>query len=229
MTKLLYLENWNLLTCESKIIKTTTYRDKPAIVLDQTVFYPQGGGQPWDTGAITGSHGLCAVNEVRFDPETGTVYHLGAITGELTAGDAVSCTVDEPRRLLNSRLHSGGHLLDMALARLGINWKPSKGYHFPEGPYVEYVGTLDGLDKEKLRGEIETVCAALIGEDMPTSMTFLPKGEVKGKPARVVLYGNHQIPCGGTHVNHLGQIGAVTVRKIKQEKDLVRIAYAIAG
>jgi Ser-tRNA(Ala) deacylase AlaX len=225
-TLLLYLSDWNQLTATATVTEVTTYKEKVAIVLDQTIFYPQGGGQPWDTGSIIkNANAVFMITEVRF--ENGIVYHIGTMTSDIKAGDTVTCSVDEPRRTLNSRLHSGGHLLDMALSRLGINWKPGKGYHFPEGPYVEYAGSLEGLDKEKLKNDIEAACAALIATNTPTTISFLPEGVVNGKPARVVLYGSHQIPCGGTHVNSLGEIGQLTIRKIKQEKENIRVGYDI--
>lgn len=168
--------------------------------------------------------------DVRF--EDGIVYHLTGTDSEtvqkIKVGTVVQCIVDAPRRQLNSRLHSGGHLLDMALVSLGITWKPGKGYHFPDGPYVEYAGSLEGVDKEKLKTDIEVACRALIAANTPTSIAFLPEGEVNGKPARVVLYGEHRIPCGGTHVNHLGEIGRMSIRKIKQDGPNIRIGYDVS-
>jgi len=52
--------------------------------------------------------------------------------------------VNEEKRRLYARLHSGGHFLDIATKRVGLNWIPSKGFHFAEGSYVEYVGTIEG-------------------------------------------------------------------------------------
>jgi Ser-tRNA(Ala) deacylase AlaX len=48
--------------------------------------------------------------------------------------------IDEAVRKLNARLHSAGHLLDVAVSRLKLDWKAGKGYHFQDSPYVEYVG-----------------------------------------------------------------------------------------
>ena len=226
MTKLLYLEDWDQLNGSAKVIEITTYKDKPALVLDQTIFYPQGGGQPWDMGTLTGPSGSFAVNEVRFD--AGTVYHIGTMTGAIEAGATVQLTVDAARRKLHCRLHSGGHLLDMAVKALRLQWIPGKGYHFPEGPYIEYAGSLDGLDKEKIKVDLEAQCAKLIAANTATSIRFMPDKLVNGKPARMVLYGDFELACGGTHVNALGELRQVTVRKIKQEGSNVRVAYDVA-
>ncbi len=238
MTKLLYLENWNQLSCSATIQEVATYQDKPAIVLDQTVFYAQGGGQPADNGTITGPNGSFQVEAVRFD--SGIVYHMGQITGELKTGDTVICAVEPTRRALHCRLHSGGHLLDMAIYELGLGWVPGKGYHFPEGPYVEYAGTLVGGDKEKIKTDIEKICAKLIAADTKTSIIFMPKEKMhevcrhvpdylpEGKPARVVMYGDFGVPCGGTHVNSLGEIKTLTIRKIRQDGANIRVAYDVS-
>lgn len=227
MTKLLYLENWNILESPARVARITSYKEKPAITLDQTIFYPQGGGQPWDTGTIVGSNGSFKVSEVRFDPETGIVYHIGAMAGTIKAGDDVQCAVDAPRRALNSRLHSGGHIIDMAIAELGLRWKPGKGYHFPEGPYIEYIGALNEEAKESLKAEIEKRTHQLIAQQIPVTTKFLANQLINGKPARVVMYGEHAVPCGGTHVNNLREVGTIVIRKIKQEKEIVRVSYGL--
>lgn len=227
MTKLLYLENWNLLTGEAKVTEVTTYKEKQAIVLDQTIFYPQGGGQPWDTGSIIKSANAgFMITEVRF--ENGVVYHIGTMTGDIKSGDTVTCSVDEPRRKLHSRLHSAGHVIDMAVRQLGLDWKPGKGYHFPEGPYIEYAGVLDESTKENLKTEIERISNEIIQKNIPVTIRFISDQIVNGKPARVVMYGDFSVPCGGTHVNALGEIGQLTIRKIKQDKDAVRISYDVS-
>lgn len=237
MTKLLYLEDWNILSNKAQVTQVAQYKEKLALVLDQTIFYPQGGGQPWDTGTITvlnaggigqGPTGSFAVTEVRFDPETGNVYHIGTMTGEIKPGETVSCNVNKERRDLNSRLHSGGHIIDMAVRQLGLDWKPGKGYHFPEGPYIEYAGVLDESAKENLRTEIERISNEIINQKIPVTIKFIADQLVNGKPARVVMYGEHSVPCGGTHVNNLSEVGTVNIRKIKQEKGAIRVGYDVS-
>lgn len=225
-TLLLYLSDWNQLTGTATVTEVTTYKEKLAIVLDQTIFYPQGGGQPWDTGSIIkNANAVFMITEVRF--ENGIVYHIGTMTGDIKAGDTVTCSVDEPRRVLNSRLHSAGHVIDMAVRQLELDWKPGKGYHFPEGPYIEYTGAIADADKEKMKSEIERISNEIIKKNIPVTIRFVADQIVNGKPARVVMYGDFAVPCGGTHVNNLGEIGLVTIRRIKMEKENIRVAYDI--
>ena len=81
------------------------------------------------------------VEEVRY--ADGEVLHIGHYEGRhLIQGEDIRLVVDEQRRKLNTRLHSAGHILDMAVNELGYAWIPGKGHHFPDGPYVEYQADL---------------------------------------------------------------------------------------
>ncbi len=236
-TNLLYMEDMARLTCEAKILSITEENGKSVIVLDQTVFYPQGGGQPYDQGTINSQDSIFAVEEVRF--VDGMIKHIGSITnGNFMVGETVNCHVDASRRQLNSRLHSGGHLLDMAVSELGLDWIPGKGFHFPDGPYVEYQGQLPE-DTENLKKQLEKVANNFIDQSVQTHIQFMPKEQMstickhvpdylpEGKPARVVFYGAYAVPCGGTHVANLTEISHFSIRKIKLEKGNIRISYTI--
>jgi Ser-tRNA(Ala) deacylase AlaX len=238
-TKLLYLENHSLLVCDARVLSIDEENGKAVAVLDQTVFYPQGGGQPFDTGIIKSNSGTFNVEEVRF--VDGLVKHVGYFDGSrFTVGDLVTCYVNEDRRNLHTRLHSGGHLVDMAMKALEIKWIPGKGYHFPQGPYVEYAGDPFGVDLEKLKVDLESKANEIIVNNDTISIHFMPKEEMHtvcdfvpdylpaGKPARVVMYGKFGIPCGGTHVDNLKDIGYLIIRKIKKEKDKIKVSYDVS-
>ena len=237
-TKLLYLEDFNLHLCEAHVEAVSEENGKTVVVLDQTVFYPQGGGQPYDKGTIQTTAAKFQVDEVRF--VEGIVRHIGSFElGTFTDGETVQCTIDVERRKLHSRLHSAGHVVDMGVTKLGLGWVPGKGYHFPDGPYVEYAGTRAEEGREKLKADLEAACNACVAEARATKLIFMPKSEMhsvchfvpdylpEGKPARVVMYGDFGVPCGGTHVNNLSEIKRIIIRKIKPEKDKIRVAYDI--
>ncbi len=137
-TSLTYLEDMSLLALEAEVLAVEEEEGKTVVVLDQTIFYPQGGGQPFDQGFIRSASAVFKVEEVRF--VDGIVKHVGMFEqGNFSAGETVQCEVDAERRLLHARLHSAGHVVDLALLEFpNIHWKPGKGYHFPQGPYVEY-------------------------------------------------------------------------------------------
>jgi Ser-tRNA(Ala) deacylase AlaX len=238
MTKLLYLEDFNLLDVDAKVVEVLEENGRIVVVLDQTVFYPQGGGQPYDQGIIESLNAKFLVEEVRF--LEGVVKHIGKFEhGVFQKGETVQCKVDGVRRALNSQLHSAGHVVEMAVVKLGLTWIPGKGYHFPDGPYVEYTGSLEGIDKEKLKIDFERACNEFVSEGRKTELRFMPKSEMssvchfvpdyipEGKPACVVLFGDFGVPCGGTHVSNLSEIKQMTIRKIKAEGKNIRVGYDV--
>ena len=237
-TKLSYLDNSEQLNSEATVLEQTQDNGRDVVVLDQTIFYPQGGGQPYDKGIIEGKTGKLVVEEVRFID--GVVKHIGKFElGKFNAGEMVKCTVDAERRLLNSRLHAAGHIVDMAVTELKLNWVPGKGYHFSEGPYVEYAGSFDMAEKEKLKSDIETLCNKFITEDRKVEVRLMDKEKLaevckfvpdyipEGKPCRVVMYGSFAVPCGGTHVTHLDEVRRMTIRELKNKGGNIRVAYDI--
>lgn len=237
-TRLLYLETADLVT-ESTVLDVIYDGEQTKIVLDATLFYPQGGGQPSDRGEILSQGGVFAVESVRF--VDGLVYHQGAFTaGTFKLGDKVTGSINKELRLMHSRLHSAGHLIDFAMRKLGFKWRPTKGYHFADGPYVEYAGTLDSIDIEKLQKDLGAICNDTIKKDAQTRSFLVTLDELKklcesvpeylpqNKPIRVVVFEDFYVPCGGTHVSRLSEIGALFVKKIKAKGELVRISYTIS-
>jgi len=237
-TKLIFMEKMGLLKCPAMVQQVFEEEEKIMVILDQTVFYPQGGGQPYDQGFIESDEAKFRVDEVRFID--GLVQHMGEFeSGNFNEGDEVVCHVNKERREHHRRLHSGGHVVDMALFEMGVEWKPSKGYHFPDGPYVEYEGSLEGVEKETFMKDLEAKMNEIIKRDITTSIQFMPKDQMhtvchhvpdylpEGKPARVVLYGDFGVPCGGTHVDKLKYINAISIRKIKAKGGKVKVGYNV--
>ncbi len=235
MTILKFLENTYLFQFESKIQAVQTVDTQNAIILEATIFYPQGGGQPSDTGKIFSSKGCFQVENVRLD-EAGVVWHFGFFeSGALNAGDSVSLELNEARRILNAKNHSAGHLIDCAVAKERMDMlKPIKGYHFPEGPYVEYEGKLDNPENYILA--LQKRVDDLIAQNLRLEKKEYSPKEAKekgiwapaGKSARVVNFqGFEGCGCGGTHVNTSSEIGKITLRKIKSKKDKTKIHYTL--
>lgn len=237
-TKLLYLDVMDILENEAKVLDVYQENGKDVVVLDQTIFYPQGGGQPYDTGKITSGASEFSVEEVRY--VEGVVKHIGKFTkSTFNKSDEITCLVEPERRKLNSRIHSGGHLVDMSVYEAKPSWIPGKGYHFPDGPYVEYTGELLEEEKENLIKRLEDAGNSFIKRQIPVKVLFCKKNELsqfcrhvpdnipEGKPTRLVLFGDFGVPCGGTHVSNLSEIKKFTIRKVKQEKDKIRVSYDV--
>jgi Ser-tRNA(Ala) deacylase AlaX len=129
--------------------------------------------------------------------------------------------------------------MDWAIYLLGYDWVPVKGFHYVQGPYVQYSGTFDDIDKGKLMKDIEDKCNELIEKGVEVKAIFVERdkvGEVsnfplknipEGKPVRVVLMEDFGIPCGGIHVDNIKEIGPMKIRKIKFESGNVRVAYTL--
>ena len=166
MTQLLYLQDTYLFKSNSSILEIRALEDgRTAIILDQTIFYPQGGGQPCDIGTISTNQARYRVTDVRLDAY-GDVHHIGTFeTAQFVPGEQVDLEIDQDRRIRNAKLHSAGHLLDCAVAQLGLQIKPSKGYHFREGPYVEYEGEI--ASTPEMIQAIQTNIDALIEANLP--------------------------------------------------------------
>jgi Ser-tRNA(Ala) deacylase AlaX len=242
-TVLLYLDEFDTTTAEARVISVTQAEDgRQDVTLDQTCFYPRGGGQDWDMGTITGPDGVFTVEEVRLD-EQGVVHHMGTFSqGAFSQDAAVKLAVDGVRRSENTRLHSAGHLLDLAVDRLQYPWTPGRGAHYPHMSFVEYTGEFDPEQAEEIRKAIEETVRKAVTEGGENEIRFMPVSEMHtvcrhvpetiptNKPARVVIYdGDFGVPCGGTHVKDLKDIGQVSITKVKAKKGIIKVSYIVGG
>jgi Ser-tRNA(Ala) deacylase AlaX len=244
-TELLYLQDFDVVECEATVVVVATVMDgRTDVQLDKSCFYARGGGQDWDTGRIKGLDSLAVfeVHEVRLD-ESAVIHHIGTFkSGQFKVGERVECAVDTQRRTVNTRLHSAGHMVDLAVDRLKLDWKPVKGGHYPHMSFVEYEGIIDPGQVESISQQIETIANDVIAKGSQNEIRFIPVSEMyticrhvpdnipTNKPARVVIYdGTFGVPCGGTHVRDVGDIGHITIAKIKSKKGLIRVSYAVEG
>jgi Ser-tRNA(Ala) deacylase AlaX len=239
-THLSYLDNSFLLDSPAQVVGVLEAEGGlKSVVTDRTIFYPQGGGQPYDQGFIENGNGKFDVKEVRF--KEGVVYHLGNfISGNFNPGEQVQLIVNRDRRMLNCRLHTAGHLVDVAMQQAGYQMPPNKGYHFPDSPYVEYAGAIPAEQREEVLKKVQEAADKLVAENLTVSARLIEKENLKDhcyfvpdyipkdKPSRVVFIGGaNGCPCGGTHVGALGEIGAVKIKKIQVKGGNTRVSYSI--
>ena len=237
-TKLLYLEHQNLYESEATIELSQHDGEQTNIILDQTIFYPQGGGQPYDRGYIKSGETVFEVTDVRW--VEGQVHHKGKyLQGTpLKPQQKVSLHIDQPRRILNSKLHSAGHIIDSVVHEFGLSWLASKGYHYPDSPYVEYEGQITPEQKAALPAEIEKRANELIQKGFETQAFIINPLDVqkyclfpnanfpKDKPLRIVIVsGDKGCPCGGTHVSNIREIGSMHTPKIESKGGRIKVKY----
>ena len=238
LTKLLYWDKLDLLEFDSIVSDVVENEASTTVILNETAFYPQGGGQPYDQGFIKTRSATFKVEEVRFINLK--VHHIGHFeTGKFKVGEEVAGLIDAERRLYLARIHSAGHIVDYSIRQLKLGWKPGKGYHFPEGPYDEYEGSLEGLDKEKLKAELEKKCNDVLKKFPPVDIKFMTKDEMhkvcdnvpehltEKKKGRVLMYDDYGMACGGTPIRDSQKIGHITIRKIKMEGGKIRVGYEV--
>jgi Ser-tRNA(Ala) deacylase AlaX len=139
-----------------------------------------------------------------------------------------------PRRIHNAKLHSAGHLIDCAIKQLNVPVKPTKGYHFSEGPYVEYEGEI--ANAQEMVQAVQEKLDALIAADIPIERSELSYEQAlekgikapEGKAARIVcIKGFEACGCGGTHITSTKQLGSIIIRKIKSKGGNTRISYEV--
>jgi len=243
-TKKLYLDDFALLECDAEVMETSSTEDGlTTIVLNQTCLYPGGGGQAHDLGELSWQDGHLEITEVSKEKD-GTVLHRGHLEGALPRpGVAVHCKTDAERRLLNSRLHCAGHLIDYAVRKVGVQWKPGRGAHYPHMSFVEYEGDFNADEAEALRQNIETEVNAFIARGGKVGVRSVPSGEARGlsdyipEPVLEKYQNVHlatypedfNVCCGGTHVTDLSQIGEVKVLKVKRKDGRNRVSYTLEG
>ncbi|GMH18785.1 hypothetical protein Nepgr_020626 [Nepenthes gracilis] len=251
-TKLEYHDNMWKLHSRATVRSVFQGEDgRRALILDSTIFHPQGGGQPSDTGFITipdDPRFKFVVQDVRSRDDI--VFHYGLLEDaegceldqKLDNGKEIHLHVDELRRCLHSRLHSAGHLLDICIQNVGLgHFQPGKAYHFPNGPFVEYIGSIQQNELQSKREELESNANALISRGGKVSAVVLPYEEAaklcggqlpdyipKGSTPRIVKIGEYPgCPCGGTHVLDISDIKGIKVSQIRTKKGTTKVFYSI--
>ena len=241
-TKKLYIEDQQLFTAKATILESGEREedDKKFLILDQTIFYPQGGGQPWDTGFILTEKGRFNVDEVRIIDDK--IYNFGKTQDNFLEMKAeVVLHIDQERRNLLSAIHTAGHLLDMAIENIGQKTLiPSKGYHFLEGAYVEYEGVIPPEERSQVLSALQEEMNTLSMIDLDVTTKIISKSEVfeychrkvdylrDDEPVRLVIIGGiSACPCGGTHVHKIAELPAVNIYKLKSKSGITRISYSL--
>jgi misacylated tRNA(Ala) deacylase len=240
VTEQLYLPDSDDVTA---FTATVTEADPDHIVLDGTYFYPEGGGQPADTGRIEWDGGHARVGHVRKDH--GDVHHVvESMSGSPPeAGTTVEGRIDGERRERLSRMHTAQHVVSrVVLDEYGATTAGNQVHADRSRIDFEPV-SFDGSDVER----IERLSNEAIERDLLVRKENRPRETVErdvdeGRalldlipdsvdPLRVVeIDGFDMCPCGGTHVDSLGDIGGISiVDRTSKGADTERIEFELAG
>jgi misacylated tRNA(Ala) deacylase len=219
-TQELFREDAYLRSCSAGVVKLVENR----VYLDQTVFYPLGGGQPGDSGTLSWPSGTVAIVDTRYD-EDGEIFHQAADDAVLPAvGDTVEMTLDWDRRYIHMRMHTAMHLLGSILKYdvTGGNISAAKSR-------LDF-NMEDAVDKEAVATEL----AKLVADNHPVSCRWISEDELDANPQlvrtmsvqpprgkgsiRLLEIENVDLqPCGGTHVASSAEVGNVRIGKVEKK------------
>jgi misacylated tRNA(Ala) deacylase len=210
------------------------------IVLDRTIFYPLGGGQPGDVGALVRPNGeRIPIVDTRKGETPDTVVHVPAPDAPPPQpGESVTLAIDWQRRYSLMRLHTALHLLSCVVVA-----PVSGGNIAPDRARLDFDIDMSQLDAQ----HIERNTNALIASGVQTETVWITDAELDAQPdlvktmsvqpprgvGRVRLLripGIDLQPCGGTHVRNIAEIGVIRVLRIRNEgKRNKRVEIALAG
>ena len=222
-TELLFRNDAYLKTSAARVVAVS----ERGIELDRTIFYPQGGGQMGDTGALVRDGGeRVVVADTRKGEAPDGVLHVVAAGASLPAvGETVALEIDWARRYALMRLHTALHVMSCVVVApvTGGNIAPDKAR-------LDFDIDMSLLDAERITRETN----ALIERAVATETVWITDEEMDARPELVKTMsvqpprGSGRVrllripgidlqPCGGTHVANIGEIGAIRVLKIRSE------------
>ena len=238
------------LTAEGKILAIVTdgepcssirQGEEGIVVLDQTPFYAEMGGQAPDEGTITLGESVFTVTNVQKDKAGKYLHHGKMTTGSLSVEDTVVGTVDQERREAISRAHSATHLLQAALQKvLGDHVHQAGSLNTPDHIRFDFTHG-SAIPEEEIKEITEFVNDAIL-EGLPITTKVMSIEEAKkegamalfgekyGDSVRVVSMGDvSKELCGGTHLTNTAKIGSFTVISEGSVASGVRRIEALVG
>ncbi|MGQ3684829.1 MAG: alanine--tRNA ligase [Candidatus Loosdrechtia sp.] len=240
---------YNQSTCQGKIIaiirdsqlvNTITSGNEATILLDQTPFYGEAGGQIGDTGVLESNGNLFQVVDTK--KKNDFILHRGKIIkGELKNGEVVNAKVDDGRINFIRRNHTATHLLHFALRKVigqhaeqaGSLVEPGRlrfDFHHFSGLTREEIRRIEDLVNEKILENAPVTGEELSIQEAKNAGAMALFGEKYGEWVRVVSIGNFSKElCGGTHVSHTGKIGLFRILHESSVAAGIRRIEAITG
>ena len=230
MSERLYYTDAYTSRFRARVLNHTTYRQQPAVILDQTYFYPTSGGQPCDAGELNGVR----VTDVIVREADGAVLHLLA---ERLAGETVTAVINWPRRFDHMQHHTGQHILSQAFMRVAA--AQTVGFHLSDASV-----TID-LDVTAVTpaqiSAAEQLANQIVWEDRPVHVRFFTEAEAAALPLRkrppaqsgalriIDIDDFDFTACGGTHVARTGAVGLIKVLKSERRGDKLRVEFCCGG
>jgi len=210
------------------------------VVLDNTPFYAESGGQVGDRGELRGSHGIFAVEDTQ-KIQAAVFGHHGVVkTGSIKVGNGVQARVDGAARAATARNHSVTHLMHKALREvLGAHVQQKGSLVDPDKTRFDFAHTQPMSEAEireverRVNAEVlensATDARVMALEDAQKSGAMMLFGEKYGDEVRVLAIGSSKELCGGTHVARTGDIGLFKITMEGGVAAGVRRVEAVTG
>lgn len=228
MSERLYYTNAYQTEFQARVTAVKTVNGQPAVILDQSYFYPTSGGQPHDTGLLHGKK----VIDVVVDEQGAVVHILAEPLCEVQVGQVIEGAIDWPRRYDHMQQHAGQHLLSQLFyQRFGFE---TASVHFGATE-----STLD-LDTPEVTAaqieEVEAEAMRIVYSALPIKAYFVSDNELHTIPLRrppkvsgqiriVEIAGFDYSACGGTHCRSTAEIGPLKLTRWERRRGQVRITF----
>ncbi len=232
MTTRLYYTDSFLTDFDAQVVETIE-QPRPAVVLDQTAFYPTSGGQVYDTGSLQAGGQMLKVVEVA-EREDGAILHYVDAGPLPEKGSRVHGAIDFTRRRDHMQQHSGQHVLSAAFVR--VCEMPTVSFHMGDETCSIDLATNALTPSQSER--VAAVANQAVLEDRPVEIRFATVEEaralgvrklpdhIEGKLRLIDIRDFDLTACGGTHVRSTGQIGSILLRKPEKVRQGVRVEFA---
>ncbi|CAH0146062.1 Alanine--tRNA ligase [Peribacillus sp. Bi96] len=224
MTKKLYYTSSKASQWDAKILECIEENGFYYITLDETAFYPEGGGQPSDTGTI---EGITVLDVIKTDD--GNILHK---VESRPVSKVVHCELDWSRRFDHMQQHSGQHLLSAVCRELfdanTVSFHLGKEYltiDITESRWTE-VHTI-AAEKQVNQYIIENheLLTYYVSKEQLQKLPVVKMPKVTENIRIVEIEGIEYNPCGGTHVERTGEIGLIKIFKTEKQKELTRLYF----
>lgn len=238
-TKLIYLDDSYQKEMEAIVLAVEPDgNSKWKVILDQTIFYAMGGGQPTDQGRLESENWSGEVYQVMI--KDGELWHFIKAPTPPDIGSKVQGKLNWERRYKNMQNHTAGHIIDFALYILGyspLHLTPLKAEHSKK-PYIMYKGMLEHNIKDQLQEKVNELIDKNLTfswyfqsyEDLQKEAIYLQPNLPTNKPLRTFrLESVGSVADGGTQLRTTSEVGNVIVTSIDIENDATVIHYTLAN
>ena len=223
MTERLYLMDPYIKEFDANVIRCIPYKNKYAVILDKTAFYPERGGQPSDTGYINEQ------NVIHVLEENKQILHI--VNGEIST-NKVNCRIDWNRRYDFMQQHTGQHILSLCFLQL-FNGR-TDSFHLSDNSVSIEIDIMDFNGDDLVL--VEDMANDIIYSNLPITSKIVSEEELKQLPLRklpsvkdnirIVSIGHIDYdPCGGTHVMSTGEVGIIKVIRWEKLKSSYRFHF----